>query len=255
MMIECGTCSGNETCGGGGRDNVCGYTPGEGQSCNTTSARCGAGLLCCPTRSGDVCVQNNDDGCDLPDLVVDPTIVPNSIMFETKTFAEGDCAVLDACVAAGTRTLLRFTTQTPNIGYGEVFIGDPEIPPNNPDFVFSMCHVHFHYNGYMRQRLLRMDGSIAAEGLKAAFCLEDAVRALNDPDVPTTKKYICGMTREQGIQPGWADYYGRDLDCQWVDITGVPSGNYTLELEVNVDGRIRELRRDNNKISIPVVVP
>ena len=38
---------------------------------------------------------------------------------------------------------------------------------------------------------------------------------------------------DQGIQAGWADVYGAHLDCQWIDVTDVPAGIYTLEIEVN----------------------
>jgi hypothetical protein len=28
------------------------------------------------------------------------------------------------------------------------------------------------------------------------------------------------------LHVGWEDVYPNDIDCQWVDITGVPAGNY-----------------------------
>lgn len=253
--LECGTCDAPDSCGGSGMDNVCGHMAGEGEACNTTSARCALRSACCNTRDGMLCLATPSCPGALPDLIVDPTVVQPTLRLETKTFADTDCAVMDQCIVAGTRTVLRFTTQTPNVGFADVDIGDPEDPPMNPDFVFSMCHVHYHYTGYMKQRLLAQDGTEVAHGFKAAFCLEDAVRALPDADVAPAKKYECGMTRHQGIQPGWADYYGAGLDCQWIDVTGVPPGNYELELEVNPDGRIRELRRDNNRVRVPVTIP
>lgn len=256
-MIPCGTCTAPNSCGGGGEDNVCGRVLVENQECTDPVARCGVGLMCCPTRGAPICQPASGGQCPagLADLTVDPTVLPASLLIEEKTFTSTDCAVLDACVTVGRRKLLRFTTQTPNIGFADVSIGDPLVPPNNPEFSFSMCHAHYHYNGYMKQRLIRADGSEAAAGFKAAFCLEDAVRSLNDADVPRDKKYICGTTSAQGIQPGWADYYSATLDCQWIDITGVAAGDYELELHVNPDGRIPELRTDNNTARVSVTIP
>jgi hypothetical protein len=256
-MISCGSCTEPNSCGGAGLNNICGRTLIENQECTDPLAVCGPNLACCPTRGAPICQPSLGLQCPtaLPDLTVDSTVLLPSLLIQEKTFTSTDCAVLDECVVPGRRKLLRFTTQTPNIGFGEVSIGDPLVPPNNPDFVFATCHAHYHYTGYMQQRLLRADGSEAAAGFKAAFCLEDAVRALNDPDVPTAKKYICGTTSAQGIQPGWADFYSATLDCQWIDITGVPSGDYELELHVNPDGRIEELRGDNNTARVPVTIP
>ena len=35
----------------------------------------------------------------------------------------------------------------------------------------------------------------------------------------------------QGLSAGWADVYSSDLDCQWLDVTGVPEGDYLLRME------------------------
>ena len=70
-----------------------------------------------------------------------------------------------------------------------------------------------------------------AAGHKQAFCLVDienwAWPELGNGD-PT---YTC---INQGISVGWLDVYDRFLDCQWIDVTGVPYGDYTLRIEVNL---------------------
>ena len=35
------------------------------------------------------------------------------------------------------------------------------------------------------------------------------------------------------ISPGWSDLYGNGLDCQWIDITGVPEGDYIVRVSIN----------------------
>ena len=63
-------------------------------------------------------------------------------------------------------------------------------------------------------------------GLKSAFCWLDSQRVSGS----LPGKFHCG---NQGITQGWSDVYGRSLDCQWVDITGLPAGNYQLRASVN----------------------
>jgi len=44
------------------------------------------------------------------------------------------------------------------------------------------------------------------------------------------------------------DLYSSNLDCQWIDITDVPSGFYLLRLQVNPDYLVPESDHDNNEI-------
>lgn len=63
-------------------------------------------------------------------------------------------------------------------------------------------------------------------GLKQAFCWLDSARISGS----LPGKFNCS---NQGITAGWSDIYGRGLDCQWVDITGLAAGNYQLRVSVN----------------------
>lgn len=58
----------------------------------------------------------------------------------------------------------------------------------------------------------------------------------------------------QGLQVGWSDWYPYYLDCQWVDVTDKPLGNYNLYIETNPASagakRIKELDYSNNKVTI-----
>ena len=59
----------------------------------------------------------------------------------------------------------------------------------------------------------------------------------------------------QGISAGWADVYDRSLDCQWIDITGVPSGRYVLQVEINPAHVIQENNYNNNTGQAEVTIP
>ena len=72
-----------------------------------------------------------------------------------------------------------------------------------------------------------------------------------DSSAASNAKYTCS---NQGIQKGWGDLYNSTLDGQWIDITGVPDGSYTLEIEINPAHLIQELNYDNNVTRVPVVI-
>lgn len=82
--------------------------------------------------------------------------------------------------------------------------------------------------------------------------MEDTSRRVDAPWVPCTSLYDCAL---QGIQRGWGDDYYVGLDCQWLDITGVPAGNYTIEVCVNPHRFFIENTFANNCAYIRVEIP
>jgi lysyl oxidase-like protein 2/3/4 len=64
-------------------------------------------------------------------------------------------------------------------------------------------------------------------------------------------RYRCG-TGIQGISTNCGDLYGRYLDCQWIDITGVPPGFYLLRLIVNPDTLVPESDHRNNDVTCTI---
>lgn len=181
------------------------------------------------------------DETQLPDLGVDETDLRNSITVDREFFGPDHCAVVEGCIGGtGERTLLRFNTVTPNYGPGDLFLGDPR---GNPEFQFSACHGHYHFDSYADYRLLDQRGRVVARGHKQAFCLVDLWRPNGSRGNPNPQFTHCGF---QGISAGWSDIYHRGLDCQWVDITGVPAGRYVLEVVVNPNGALRETNYSNN---------
>jgi hypothetical protein len=182
----------------------------------------------------------------LPDLTIDDARLLASVVFRTRTFKSTDCAVQEGCVnGAGKRTLMRFDVATPNIGDADLVLGSPI---NNPLFVYSQCHGHYHFSGYAKYELLNSSGSIVLTGRKQAFCLEDFERF--DPNAGPAK-FTCS---NQGISVGWQDTYGSYLDCQWLDITGIPPGNYRLQVTINPEGILTESDYNNNMVNVPVTI-
>lgn len=183
-------------------------------------------------------------GLDLPDAIVwGPSISP---FITISTFTGTNCEVVEGTVQAGCRRLLNFTTEARNIGNSDLDLGDPT---GNPNFMFAPCHMHYHFTGYAEYRLLQF-GIPVISGRKTGFCLEDVSRF--DGTANPAALFTCG---HQGAQRGWADIYGAGISGQWLDITEVAPGNYTLEIEVNPSHVFAESDYSNNKAQVAVTIP
>src|SRR5438128_559940 len=90
--------------------------------------------------------------CPLPDLQINQGLVASTVEFTEESFNIDSCEIMEGCVGGpGTRKLVRFSVQTPNLGTDDFALGDPS---NNPLFTFSQCHQHYHLRGYARFRIL-----------------------------------------------------------------------------------------------------
>ncbi len=200
------------------------------------------------------------DGGGMPDITIDSDILSGNAQLARMYFPPDSCEIAEACVEApGWRTLLMFTTFTPNIGTADLNLGSNMLPDGgtNDNFEYSSCHMHYHFQGYAEYSLLNTDGSVAAVGHKQSFCVEDLEQIDTSPDIRTTPRFgNCGFAgSEQGIQRGWADDYYPDLPCQWIDVTDVPPGDYTLRVAINYEQRIPELNYDNDVAEVPFTIP
>ncbi len=184
-----------------------------------------------------------------PDLTIWPGILEPYRSVET--FQAGDCEVEEGLISAGTHTLLRFSTESRNIGGSDLVMPPIHQPDGsvNPIYEYQACHDHHHFLGFARYRLLNARNEPVASGRKVSFCLED-VRPWS-PFAAPTARYSCHF---QGIQTGWSDIYDAGLPGQWIDITGVPPGDYMLEVTVNPDGLIEEEEPLNNTVRVPVEI-
>jgi hypothetical protein len=199
------------------------------------------------------------------DAELDGDALSSSVVLDYETFAEpgkpvpldmiapisGNC-VLDPseqCVGGpGIRKLLRFDVQVHNRGDEDLVVGDPRAQPHL--FQYSACHGHFHFAQASLYELLDESGEVVATGRKQGFCLEDTNPS--SPATQTPRRFNCEF---QGIQVGWSDVYAAELDCQWIDVTDLPAGDYTLHVLWNPEGLISETTMDNNEAFVPVTIP
>lgn len=164
--------------------------------------------------------------CAAPDLIIVQNEIVNSLQADYLNVATGDCSVGEGCVSGyGLRRIFRFTTHIKNIGNLDYFIGAPDTVGNQ--FVFDACHGHWHYVGYAEYLLFDQNFHQVLEGFKNGFCVLDL-----ECSGGGTGKYGCG---NMGISAGCGDIYSSGLSCQWIDVTSVDTGNYTLVVRVNWD--------------------
>lgn len=225
--------------------------PAPARLCGGGGDECPEGLICCPqcclAGLPSVCVSPTDGGCPLPDLSVDEGMLATKTYLETIDATE--CEVAEKCVdAPGKRRVLRFDVQVPNRGAADLVLGDPDA---GGPFEFASCHKHYHFLGFAHYRLVsETDSKVLLLGRKQAFCARDSARVSRS--APYNPRYDCDL---QGIQVGWSDIYDPSLPCQFLDVTDVPSGTYRLEVEVNPERTMTELRYDNNVASVRVKLP
>jgi hypothetical protein len=162
-------------------------------------------------------------------------------------FTASSCAVNHGCALGGTnRRLLRFSTIGLNIGRQPY---KPPVPAWHYPWIyqFNECHGHFHTQNVMRFELL---DAVTERSLyrvsKLTYCMEDSVQipTFQAPNVPCEGHSRCD---EQGLQVGWQDTYGPDLDCQFIDVTDLTTrGPFILEQCFNPDRLFQEASFENN---------
>lgn len=184
-----------------------------------------------------------------PDLIINRARLAQSLEVQWRDYEAGDCAVQEGCVrAVGRRKILLFEVAFANIGSGDLVIGRPEDRPAL--FDFSPCHGHYHLRGAASYALVAGTGRVVLTGRKQAFCFRD-----NSPLLPSAgppSGYDCGY---MGITAGWEDIYDKSLDCQWLDISGVPAGRYFLRVTVNPNRTFGEANYVNNTTMVPLTIP
>jgi hypothetical protein len=189
-----------------------------------------------------------------PDLVMDPQRFVAQMEIVDPFFAPNDCAIAEDVVGgSGYRRLLRFDTVVMNRGNGDLVVGDRS-DPNNPYhdwFVYHACHGHYHIKDFSVYELLQLDGvSPVTQGTKQGFCFEDSFKY---EDGGKSHGYDCDY---QGITAGWGDWYYKQLVGQWIDITGVPEGDYIVRVTLNKGGIFDEgANRHSNVTEARVHVP
>lgn len=170
------------------------------------------------------------------------------------------------------RRHIRLSTGTPNIGAGKLYVyGGPNLGNGNQqviqriyrdngtfwdrtagEFVYHPTHNHIHVEAWCQYRIREIlpgdgVGAVLAEGEKTSYCILDlTVYNSSLPGFPPGGQFNSCASTIQGLSVGWMDIYSKELDGQWIDITGLADGEYWLEAEVDPEGHFLESNENNN---------
>ncbi len=146
-----------------------------------------------------------------------------------------------------------------------------ELPSGNVHW--HAIHHHFHFDGFAQSELWpiaagggRAGSAPIATGDKVSFCIAttninplywgqrgfgpDAYPAPNCLEPDSTSGGLDHY--KQGMSVGWTDEYNWFLPGQYVEVTGVPDGDYILDTTVDPTGRLVESDKTNNCGSVRI---
>lgn len=181
-------------------------------------------------ENNSTCLYPGDPNClQGPDLVVVREDIINSLYLDHIDNTD-PCFIVEGCLKGyGMREIVRFDTRIANIGDRDYTIGFTPFNQNanSSQFEWDPCHDHWHYEGYAEYLLYDNLGQPIPVGFKNGFCVLDL-----DCPPGVFGWHSCFY---MGIAAGCADIYEASLDCQWIDITDMPAGDYMLVVRVNWD--------------------
>ncbi len=162
------------------------------------------------------------------------------------------CDIQEGLISSpGVHRLLAFTAGTRNIGDADLVVGNPR---NNPDYAYSACHDHYHFDGYARYRLLDATGGEVVASNKMGFCIVDGWPPDTwDPFDPRQRQRFTDCNR-QGLSVGWSDNYAATVHGQWIEIDNIAPGDYILEITINWEQKLPERDYTNNSATFPVTI-
>ena len=121
-----------------------------------------------------------------------------------------------------------------------------QIPTNAVASYAGDGHNHWHVDEMMRYDMWGSGGTF--RGAKVGFCFLDSdpwATSLPGYNGPYYRGSMCStnpsaLSNRMGISVGWGDEYEYYLAWQWVDITNVPAGTYTVRASVDPSGFFTE---------------
>ena len=171
-----------------------------------------------------------------------PSTVPT---LSNAVLSTSDCSVVSGCLPAGDRYLFQFDVDVQNMGPMDLSLGDPV---GNTNFIYDTCVGEYRYRNWCTYRLRNATNGVVATRQVDA-CVSDT--RIYQPMAMPFPIFTC---ESPGLQHDWSCVLSGSVSCAALDVTAVPAGDYTLEIEVNADRRIAELSYSNNIIQVPVTL-
>jgi Lysyl oxidase/S-layer homology domain len=173
------------------------------------------------------------------------------------------------------RRLLRFSGMMLNVGKGPFEVRGARASTSSPwkvdqivyrtggatRRIHTTAQMNWAGDGHNHWHVLRMltyhmwsTTSSTLRTAKIGFCFFDTNRRTTKlPGAPASHHYLrtgCGtrnvLHTKVGISVGWADLYPAAYAYQWIDITGLPAGTYTVRGAVDLYNKFAEVSETNN---------
>jgi hypothetical protein len=208
-----------------------------------------------PTAATFAGVQDpSPDTVGTADLIVDARRLASSWEVGDEFFDAASCATIEGGIQPGAHRTVRFTVATPNIGTGDVYVGDPAAhfdpngdgDPSDGDglFEFASCHEHYHFRNYATYELFAVlaDGSLGTpiRSAKQGFCMRDSKQIGGRHRRPyylecgaPARNGLPAIAGNQGISTGWSDIYASALPGQLFIVDDLPPGEYLIRITAN----------------------
>ena len=133
-----------------------------------------------------------------------------------------------------------------------------DLVPAGAYMVYSSAsgHNHWHYDLAAWYDILVPGGSDRRDN-KVGFCMFDTWSGedyFGGGGWCRSSAPSAGFVH-MGISPDKGDFYNAQLADQWIDVTGLPPGDYTLRATVNPPGTIIEASTANNVLDVTRTIP
>lgn len=126
-------------------------------------------------------------------------------------------------------------------------------------------HDHWHVQKVAGYELYAGSGAgpVLRRGAKVGFCFFDTRPFRSSlPRSPKTRRYLergCGTHASRslriGLSVGWSDIYPWNFAWQWINVSGLPAGQYLLKLIADPNASFAEKRTDNNCNWTRILIP
>jgi putative cell wall-binding protein len=109
-------------------------------------------------------------------------------------------------------------------------------------------HDHWHIQGIMLYQVWSANG-VVRRGTKVGFCFLDSRRMFGSSS-SVYRESACGdrgdLSNRMGLSVGWGDEYPASFAYQWIDISTLPPGDYTVQARADEQNWYVESNETNN---------
>jgi Lysyl oxidase len=191
-----------------------------------------------PDRTDNQCPRAGaaaDGGESLADLVLELPADEEAFDLEQRLVSEDSCELYEGCARGhGLRSLLNLRFALRNVGADSIHIGRPA---DSRLFDLSPCQSTYTLYDFFEAELLNPAGDRVAHASLSTNCIADEAG-----------NFDCVS---QGLGAGERTTQPMS-QCDFIDITDVPTGDYTLRLTVNPNHTVCESNYSNNATSMTI---